>query len=332
MKKFLITFRPIEPYFFGSEQTFGEGVEANYFAKSLMIPQQTTILGALREQILIQSEKWNRNGEYQGNNVQEVESLIGSKGFRFTNDPIEYGVLKEISPVFLKKGEVFYNFAPLDFNYKVDFENTKCSFSEKLPIVKIKNNSEYDIFSFDMKEGFKSSEIFIPYEKVGIDKPKYGETSEDRFYKKESYLIKGDFVFAAIVQVDFDLKDNIVFMGADNTKFEMKVQETTLEYKEIFKEFYSKNLNTITLLSEAIVDEDILDKCYFAINRTTNFRYIKTSTSNYRYDKNKSKSKLYNILTRGSVLFPRDFDSVKKMLDNSNLQKIGLNIYLEYKN
>lgn len=332
MKKFLITFKPIEPYFFGSEQTFGEGLEANYFAKSLIMPQQTTILGALREQVLIQAGKWNRNGEYFENSAREVESLIGSKGFRFIDDPIEYGVLKEISPVFLKKGDKFYNFVSLDYNYEVVFENAKCSFSEKLPIVKMKNRSEYDIFSFDLKEGLKSSEIFIPYEKVGIDKPKYGETSEDRFYKKESYLIKGDFVFAVIVQIDFDLKENIVFMGADNTKFEMKVQETTLEYREIFKEFYSKNPNTITLLSEAIVDEEILNKCYFAINKTTNFRYIKTSTSNYRFDKGKSKSKLYSILTRGSVLFPKDFDSVKKMLDKHNLQKIGLNIYLEYKN
>ncbi|HAD13442.1 MAG TPA: hypothetical protein DCF33_13530, partial [Saprospirales bacterium] len=83
----LIRIRPLEYYFFGGENTFGNGEGANYYAKSNDLPQQTTILGLLRRLLF------------------EAKQPIG-QSFR-PDVPAQqaYGAIKSLSPVFLLNSE-----------------------------------------------------------------------------------------------------------------------------------------------------------------------------------------------------------------------------------
>ena len=56
--KYKIDLKPIGTFFFGSDKKFGEGDEVNYFAQSSLFPQQTSILGMLRKEILVQYEEY----------------------------------------------------------------------------------------------------------------------------------------------------------------------------------------------------------------------------------------------------------------------------------
>ena len=57
--KYLITFTPMEPYFFGGERTFGFGKESDrkppYYIVSEKKPSQPTLFGTLRYIILSQN-------------------------------------------------------------------------------------------------------------------------------------------------------------------------------------------------------------------------------------------------------------------------------------
>jgi len=79
------------------------------------------------------------------------------------------------------------------------------------------------------------------------------------FYKKLSYLLADDFEFAVIADIDEKLTSNTVYMGGDNTKFYMKVSQHKDDYLEIFKQVKSNHQNTITLLSNAFVENNIFD-------------------------------------------------------------------------
>ena len=59
VKKYLVTFKPVEPYFFGNEKNFAfRGQEKqmqlsnSYFIRSEKMPAQTTLLGVLRYLLL----------------------------------------------------------------------------------------------------------------------------------------------------------------------------------------------------------------------------------------------------------------------------------------
>jgi CRISPR-associated protein Cmr3 len=103
--KYFITLRPLTPFFFGGENTFGEGAEANFFVRSNYLPQQTTLLGFLRYELLQQNKLIGTNPAQH--NWQE---LIGRSSFcmqdgKFTDD---FGAIKKISPVFLSNGTEHY--------------------------------------------------------------------------------------------------------------------------------------------------------------------------------------------------------------------------------
>jgi CRISPR-associated protein Cmr3 len=97
MTKYLICLKPLTPYFFGGENTFGNDNQ-NYFVRSNYLPQQTTLLGFLRYELLLQNN-------LLGTNPKESDwaSLIGEKSFQKENDSFisEFGAIKKISPVFL---------------------------------------------------------------------------------------------------------------------------------------------------------------------------------------------------------------------------------------
>ncbi len=144
MYKYLITFTPMESYFFGGERTFGFGRKSvrkpPYYIVSGKKPSQTTLFGTLRYIILSQEKAL-----YGQENEAKAEELVGKESFSFRKaltQPIsdekksaqDFGIIDSISPLFLlKKGELY---VPTPFDHK--------------PGKKKERNIKYT--PFDMKE------------------------------------------------------------------------------------------------------------------------------------------------------------------------------------
>lgn len=113
MNKYYITLEPLTPFFFGGENTFGEG-KINYFARSNYLPQQTTLLGMLRHELLIQNDLIGTDPK-----LNDWNSLIGENSFQKLNNQYidDFGAIKNISPVFLSNGKEHYTTQALDWAY-----------------------------------------------------------------------------------------------------------------------------------------------------------------------------------------------------------------------
>ena len=102
-----VTFRPLEPYTFGTDQTFAfAGTESektgkeSYLVISGRIPAQTTLWGTLRYLVLQKQEKLRRDFQYEG--TEDLEPLIGARSFDFQSDTVQsFGKLHGMSPMFL---------------------------------------------------------------------------------------------------------------------------------------------------------------------------------------------------------------------------------------
>jgi len=335
--RYLVRLKPVNQFFFGGENTFGEGAKVNYLVKSNPFPQQTTLLGTIRKEILIQGGllKVTDCGEVMAKNGgAEVADLIGPESFNLEKDNQQFGVIKRLSPVFLYNADdsesgAFFIQAPKDHKLTFERHKGKTNLNLKRPKLNIPHLKGYKAKN-GIKTLFKNSvtreiigfdEIFEPMEKIGITKGIGGKADEKAFYKQTSYRFLKGFEFAFIIDLDFDLNDGLVFMGADRTAFLMRAINFDKSFEAIFPRDHGKE--RIVLLSDACVSEDIFDDCHFAITDVIDFRNITTSSTKYSPKKVAEK---YTFLQRGSVLYPGDAEKVKKKFDNGNLKQIGYNI------
>jgi len=118
--KYLITLKPLEPFFFGGEYTFGADdsrkESSRYSAISTKLPQQTAILGILRKAILIQNGNltMHKKGEWvdskskdtDDKNYKDAKELVGTDSFSY-HKKIYLGTIKSISPLFIRENDEF---------------------------------------------------------------------------------------------------------------------------------------------------------------------------------------------------------------------------------
>ena len=105
-----IEFKPLEPYFFGNERSLQyKGVNqkvqmkaASYFAKSELIPLQSTLFGALRYLGIVEKRRDFKL-------TSEDEANIGKASFQLKKEGQSFGKIKRISSLYLtdKKGDVY---------------------------------------------------------------------------------------------------------------------------------------------------------------------------------------------------------------------------------
>jgi len=181
-KKF-ITLTPATPFFFGSELTFSaddtrDKEKARFFAESYKLPQQTTLLGMIRKEILRAKGKLriHKNGEWvdlpkrRGNKDSEeykaVVALTGCKAFDiFDSSSSELGIINRLSEVFLVKDGKIYRKMPADYrlnpkkrdNIAVNLGRYKKGFLIDFGI----NPKKYDIDFFMHKKEIVSGLDFV---------------------------------------------------------------------------------------------------------------------------------------------------------------------------
>lgn len=347
---------------------------SSYIIRSNYLPQQTSLLGMLRFYLLSNNSTCFDKEEMKIKDSTEAAKLIGEHSFNLDKDD-NYGVIESISPCFIQvciDNGKWQTLIPSGFDYGITVKfNENCpagTFNgRKIKIPELEN--------FKYKEGIKrgfttpDGNLFLSYDdifeedaRIGINRdlsPRTGNQSpdmqDDAFYKQINYCFRKEmtekvktgnetksivkklqfrFAFTATLKQKLDAEtysSALVSIGADSSTFALDISETdnTEEQKE------SGNNLKVTLLSDARIDEEALNKAVFSISETLPFRNIITniSTKDYgRFSEDKKRSDRKTVLyKRGSVFFFEnecDKKSFMEELDKDvKFKKIGYNFY-----
>lgn len=312
--RYLVTLKPLEPFLFGGNQTFGtlgDKEAGSYLVTSRQFPQQTAVLGMVRKELMTQAGLLTRKrrGEWVDKHKKvDAINLVGYEKFSMSEKELQdFGRIESITPVFLMQKDKRYI-------KKVDID----SHNYENGLLKGYNPKEdiYDNFvSVDGKEKLKSEDIFKEVNQTGNKKG--GE--DNSLFKKTSYILNNGFTFAFYIELDTALKSSIISLGADRSAFMMEVQEdnATLDYAD--------PKGYLTLLSDALINVDIKTNCDFAITSELSHRNLTSKKS--ALQKNKfEKSETVYLYEKGSV-FINPSEALLADLNQENLQQIGYNIY-----
>jgi len=312
--RYLVTLKPLEPFLFGGNQTFGtlgDKEAGSYLVTSRQFPQQTAVLGMVRKELMTQAKLLTRKrrGEWVDKHKKvDAINLVGYEKFSMSEKELQdFGMIESLSPIFLmQKGKRYIK--------KVDID----SHNYEDGLLKGYNPKEniYDNFvSIDGREKLKSEDIFKEVNQTGNKKG--GE--DNSLFKKTSYMLKDGFSFAFYIELDTALKSSMISLGADRSAFMMEVQEdnATLDYAD--------PKGYLTLLSDALINVDIKSNCEFAITSEISHRNLTSKKS--ALQKNKfEKSETVYLYEKGSV-FINPSEALLADLNQENLQQIGYNIY-----
>ena len=358
MTKYLVKIKPADMFFFGQEEKYrpkkeGKQIkyEADYYQESAYFPQQTTLLGALRYLLL------QINGQLPIINEEVATELIGPESFAIgKNKKMDFGKISNISPVYLMMDGEFY--APA-YKY-INAEDNKAL------LIQQSQNQSFEIFGYNEKTGLATTlvniqddtkhlkylrdneqendteYVFIPVEKVGIDKYKRTEA----FYKQVFYKFNNDKEIFFAMEVELEtgsgIKSNeeyFVPMGAEKQVFIWEfVEGGKIPEVKTNLQIQSPGITVILLLADTFIGgESANDLPLFAISETKPFRFLTSKVQkNCHYGKyNKTKQK-YNLFERGSLFFFDKKDKADAFMAHinvfQNFKQIGYNQYKELKN
>lgn len=126
MTEYLVTFKPLGDYSFGSDRHFSfvgrnnysKDEYAPYFIRTNSVPEQSTVFGMIRYLILVSNGiQLNQDFQYDDDTRDNMKDLIGKKSFSLNGGVRDFGKLEKISPIFLlKKSEEIV--IPNPFNNK----------------------------------------------------------------------------------------------------------------------------------------------------------------------------------------------------------------------
>jgi CRISPR-associated protein Cmr3 len=275
-KNYLIKLTPLGPFFFGGKKRSEAETETDYYLKSRFFPQQTAVLGMLRQELLMQNKVFPLNEK----NREKTAQLIGQNSFNPEEKENEqdFGVIREISPLFLVKEEKkdhknktsYYHTAPRDHGLVLIEKDKNYYFKDYNP----KNRPRQLIAHDAPGKGIDMDKFFRPYQQVGIKKDKTGIPGDDAYYKQIFYrLVSEDHreneaptgskvSLAFFLRLDTRwgdnssetrLESNIIFMGGERSAFKMDL---------VSPPGYSEAASVQTLFAGTL--PDFLPHCCFA--------------------------------------------------------------------
>ena len=335
MKNYLIKLFPVSAFFFGSEKTFDHGGTINYFAKSNAFPQQTSLLGMLRKEVLIQMGLYKESAEYSANEMEKIKELIGESFSLSGNN--DFGCIKKISPSFLFINDKAFIQAPFDNLFKFKKKPGRSYLTKEnsfIPVMKniqtekyYKSKDNANVFSDFLgadSELIQFDNIFSVFVKSGNCKDR-SEKDEDKYFKQLSYGFKDKKTsFAFFAEVDVKLNNSIINLGGDNSVFYMKTEEINDDrsFLDLFKTI-NKDENKVVLLSDCLVENSIFDSCDFSITDTMDFRTVRMKFGRFL-----NRNKKYSFLKRGSVFYSKTAGKVRESLYDPTLRQVGYNIFI----
>lgn len=344
MNNYQIKLTPVNAYFFGGEKHTEKKekpgkFEMDYYVRSELYPQQTTLLGTLRYYLLMKNgclSPRKNNKESQANDLIGKNSFIYRKGETVQT----FGKIHSISPLYFLKGDDKYIIAPFDRefelvteygNYKMKGYDAKKGYHPVL--INLKDKGICRFFKDENKKD-DTDFVFIRHETVGNKKGEKGKTEDDGFYKQVMYKLNKGWSFAFDAEIDCDLSHDKQFitMGAEQQLFLLEVNKCSGNRTDFKLDLPPRFKPAIYCISDCFVEEDVWEHVVFAVNENISFRNLKSSNNSENYSsfsKGYKMSYRYNLLKRGSILFFENEDEMQKaqkLFDKSNnVRNIGFN-------
>ena len=206
MYTYLIKLTPLDKFFFGQKKTFGDD-NANYFVYSSHFPQQTTLLGLLRYQLLqIAGEEVFKDNKIQ--DEHKAGELIGKQSFSpFVEEELQFGIIESLSSVFIiDKMNEDEHFLPVGRRFQKENEKAPYNLLHLScqagcpPIFESRESQKEKEEAYDPKKGLAScwlsskshtllneEDFFTKDERIGIRKDYEGATKDDAFFCQRYY-------------------------------------------------------------------------------------------------------------------------------------------------
>ena len=357
MGTYVVRFTPLEPYFFGNEKTFGYGSVRNraYYIESDKLPSQSGLFGTLRYCCITDQEK--RYISHAGE--------IGEESFDIRSEKIQgFGKIHRMSPLFLEKGGLLYITLPAD--HKINDRDQYQPFSQYMAYV-TEWGERYMPQEYECKEGIQSGFMGISEENRGsiladfsedgvlyrVERTGINTQNENQgLFRKVYYMLKPDYSFMVLADIDGKVEDQLVYMGRDKSVFRVSFkpadsmfQSATGKYEDYWEELtdmilqcfrqYNKSWRSELALSDLYIPdhmEKIYENCCFAFLRTADYRSFATNYSAKEHaDRFRRGEKLQKMIKAGSIfILDEKQPSVLAPWENSvtvkNARQIGYNI------
>lgn len=312
---------PLGDFFFGGESFQDKGNQSFYFQASEDLPQQTSLLGLLRYQLLLQNGLASVKGKFY--DAAAAGLAVGSQSFDPTKSQ-SFGLIQQLSPVLIvnQEGRKFAPFQQVKF-YKdeadedlfieskinprfVTKEGKAMLSSAKSPLkVLDKFNSK-----LGLAKGFRSIEpdsaTFLDYckvyvedlkEKIGIYKTdtlehrqKLSEAEKEGFFKFQFKRLQKGYAFGFYATLDLQHKkltsNDLVYLGKDRCAFKLEVRPIQEEEQCPFQEdLVLEEDDLIWLVSDANLNPaKVYAHCNGAMTDDRSFRCLISSISdNFSY-------------------------------------------------
>lgn len=334
--KYLVTLKPIGNYFFGGEVTLGDDTSQNYFVKSNVLPQASALLGLMRYEILRQHGLLSYD-PYQQKIVDKVHDYIGKEGFSLEKHIKQYGIIYNISPIFLTDGSDFYTAMPLDKDHPVSFSlKNRCSYIgseiKNGPIISGFDPKKYETFKYWCNFlGKRLNAPFLFPQQIGITKNGRKADGKDAFYKQTLVQLNPSLSFAFTVEIDkqhpLETGTRIVPLGGNRSMFFMTINESEVcDMRTIFNPLHRNG--RLLALGDVFLSTEELQKCTFIWGENKSYRYMLNSTKKqHSWVKPIKTSVLYHLLSKGSVIYA-DEQTLKQLKNHSAFQNVGLNYFI----
>ncbi len=313
IKKYLLTFHPLEPYFFGDENTIRFDNSNRYFVTSLPVPSAMTILGTLRYTILEQNGLLRANGQYTPQEQQENARYIGTNSFRPEQDT-PYGMIHSISPLFLVgPDDRIYIKLPLNHQFgshtgiytpmamgepvQTSYGVMRLPIPNALSVKDIQDNAYMCIQTGEIIDGLFSDHVQVTYSQTLLT---------DGFTKKSMKRLKPGFRFGVIAQVSSEcvLQDSTCYMGREKSAFSLSVREGFDLEEQIQSGYLGRNASGFGYACSDLILQQPPQYSAFAVTHIKNLRYLSTLPATTQISQSQA---LHCVICAGSVFYqPKD--------------------------
>lgn len=313
---FAVTLEPLDRFFFGGEVVFGgadsEERRKSYLVRSRYLPQQTSLLGMLREQLL------RRNGLLLAKDAdqaarQAAADLVGDTGFTIGQDA-PFGAIDSLSALALQSHDgTLWQPLPLDTG----------AGKEGKPLSWTRNGEQWLLQNYDPKQGLSLrfgapgqsartlADCFRSVNNVGItvtNRQSWRPDAQDEeayFYQTTFRSDRSAYATAVRPEVTKDtfrfyfrvalntaslgnyqsLADTTVTLGGERSGFRMRVAPVDAELNDHFRRsVYSPHdalpagFERFVLLSDTYLPQRELGRlAVFAVAEPISFRFFSTS-------------------------------------------------------
>ena len=343
--QYLVKMVPMEPYCFGTDKSAPyigaeNGGKGTYFIKSKEIPEQTTLLGALRYMILESQGLLKENFGYTPEERQRMSECIGPESFRFiSGEKQEFGYIKEISPLFIvsPQGHICIK-NPFNNKVSVGYDPIKMmdkTFETSEGAIHLPMQGEYDakegyaVGYYDLSTGMIYKDLFKKIITTGNRKNRRPDQTnkDDCFYKRELICLKEKFAFGLYVNAEKLPEKAVIYMGQRKSAFLISAEicndlPLTQQVKDTFVKYPGKWQYA---LSDLIVDTKWKAKDFF-IAEEKQLRNLETVYNEKKHiGRLRKSSQRFNLVQSGSVFYGSDGPT----MSNENGKQIGYNYIVQ---